>query len=360
MKRPRARETGIQLEGLPPGPDNAITDVTGVQVGHTTLIQGSNIRTGVTAIHPHGGNVYAERVIAAVHTINGFGKAVGFEQIREVGLLETPILLTNTLSVGLVADALVRWILEHNPEAHSVSPAVGECNDGFLNDIRGMHVRREHVYQALEGASTGPVEEGNVGAGTGMSCLGFKGGVGTASRHLPEEDGGYIVGVLVVANFGRREDLRVAGVPVGRRLLNRQEEGGEEGSVMVVLATDAPLTARQLGRVARRTGLGLARVGSLAGHRSGDFVISFSTAQRVPRASQKLLCRLTRLNEDHPAINLLFQAAAEATEEAVLNALFAAQTMQGYRGHIRPALPIQPVVKWVKQAQEAGGPESGQ
>jgi len=359
MRRPRVRETGIQLGGLPPGLGNAITDVTGVRVGHTTLIQGSDIRTGVTAIHPHEGNIYAERVIAAVHTINGFGKAVGFEQIREVGLLETPVLLTNTLSVGLAADALVRWILERNPEAHSISPVVGECNDNFLNDIRGMHVRREHAYQALENASVGPVEEGNVGAGTGMSCLGFKGGVGTASRQLPEEDGGYIVGVLVVANFGRREDLRVAGIPVGRRLMNWREDENEEGSVMVILATDAPLTARQLGRVARRTGLGLARVGSLAGHRSGDFVISFSTAQRVPRAPQEPLRHLTCLNEDHPAINLLFQAATEATEEAVLNALFAAQTMRGYRGHIRPALPIQQVVEWVRQAQAAGGPESG-
>jgi len=320
-----------------------------VRVGHTTLIQGSDVRTGVTAMCPHQGNVYAERVIAAVHTINGFGKPIGFEQVRELGLLETPILLTNTLSVGLAAGALVRWVLERNPEARSVNPVVGECNDSYLNHIRGLHVRPEHVFLALENASVGPVEEGSVGAGTGMSCFGFKGGVGTASRRLPEEDGCYTVGLLVVANFGRREDLRVAGVPVGQRLVNWQEDEGQAGSIMMVLATDAPTTARQLKRIARRAGLGLARVGSLAGNSSGDFVIAFSTAQRVPRMERELTRCLVCLNEDHPIINLLFQATVEATEEAVLNALFAAETMRGYAGHIRQALPIQSVVEWVGQ-----------
>jgi len=299
--------------------------------------------------------VYAERVIAAVHTINGFGKPIGFEQVRELGLLETPILLTNTLSVGLAADALVRWILERNPEARSANPVVGECNDGYLNDIRGLHIRPEHVFGALEQASAGPVEEGNVGAGTGMSCFGLKGGVGTASRRVSEGDGGYTVGLLVVANFGQQEELRVAGVPVGRRLPSRQADEGEAGSIMMVLATDAPLTARQVGRIARRAGLGLARMGSLAGHSSGDFVIAFSTAQRVPRAERERTRCLTCLNEDRSTITLLFQATVEATEEAVLNALFAAQTMRGYGGHVRHALPIQPVVEWVRQAQSAGG-----
>jgi len=354
-KRARAREAGIRLGGLPPGPGNAITDVIGVQVGHTTLIQGSDVRTGVTAICPHPGNVYAERLIAAVHTINGFGKPMGFEQVRELGLLETPVLLTNTLSVGLAADALVRWVLERNPEARSVNPVVGECNDGYLNDIRGLDVSPEHVFQALENASAGPVVEGNAGAGTGMSCFGFKGGVGTASRRISEGDGGYTVGLLVVANFGQREELRVAGVPVGQRLKRWPAEEGEAGSVMVVLATDAPLTARQVGRIARRAGLGLARVGSLAGHSSGDFVIAFSTAQRLPRSETGCTRCLTCVNEDQSTIALLFQATVEATEEAVLNALFAAQTMRGYAGHIRDALPIEAVVQWVGQAQAASG-----
>jgi D-aminopeptidase len=353
-RRPRAREAGIQLGGLPPGPGNAITDVTGVRVGHITLIQGSDVRTGVTAVCPHEGNVYSERVIAAVHTINGFGKPAGFEQVRELGLLETPILLTNTLSVGLTAHALVRWVLERSLEARSINPVVGECNDGYLNDIRGLHVRPEHVFEALENASAGSVEEGNAGAGTGMSCFGFKGGVGTASRWLPEREGGCTVGVLVVANFGRREELRVAGVPVGRRLGDWQEDEGEAGSIMMVLATDAPLTARQLGRVARRAGLGLARMGSLAGHSSGDFVIAFSTAQRVRRGDRERTRRLICLNEDRSTIGLLFQAAVEATEEAVLNALFVAQTMHGYAGHVRHALPIQQVVEWVAQARAGG------
>jgi D-aminopeptidase len=353
--RSRAREAGVQLGGLLPGPNNAVTDVAGVRVGHETLIQSSDVRTGVTAVCPHQGNVYAERVIAAVHTINGFGKPVGFEQVRELGLLETPILLTNTLCVGLAAHALVRWVLERNPEARSINPVVGECNDGYLNDIRGLHVCPEHVYEALQNASTGPIGEGNVGAGTGMSCFGFKGGVGTASRQLPERDGGYTVGVLVVANFGRREELRVAGVPVGQRLRNWQADESEVGSIMVVLATDAPLTARQLGRVARRAGLGLARLGSLAGHSSGDFVIGFSTAQRVPRAERERTRRLICLNEDRPTITLLFQATVEATEEAVLNALFAAQTMRGCAGHVRHALPIPQVVEWVRQAQAGVG-----
>jgi D-aminopeptidase len=353
-RRPRVREAGIQLGGLPPGPRNTITDVAGVQVGHTTLVQNSDVRTGVTAICPHPGNTYAERVIATVNTINGFGKPIGFEQVRELGLLETPVLLTNTLSVGLAADALVRWVLERNPTARSVNPVVGECNDGYLNDIRGLHIRTEHIHQALECASAGSVEEGNVGAGTGMSCFGFKGGVGTASRRVFEGGGDYTVGLLVVANFGQREELRVASVPVGRSLAGWQEDEAQAGSVMVVLATDAPLTARQLGRVARRAGLGLARTGSLAGHSSGDFVVAFSTAQHAPRSERGPTRRLTCLNEDHPSITLLFQAAVEATEEAVLNALFAAHTMHGCGSHVRHALPIQPVVAWVRQAQEAG------
>ena len=346
---------GVRLGGLPPGPGNTITDVVGVRVGNTTLIQGPDVRTGVTAICPHPGNVYAQRVTAAVHTINGFGKPMGFEQVRELGLLETPILLTNTLSVGSAADGLVRWVLERNPEARSINPVVGECNDGYLNDIRGLHIRRGHVLQALENASAGPVEEGNAGAGTGMSCFGFKGGVGTASRRVPEGDGGYIVGLLAVANFGRREELRVMGIPVGQRLAKWQEGEHEAGSIMMVLATDAPLTARQLGRVARRAGLGLARMGSLAGHSSGDFVIAFSTAQRVPRAERELMRGLSCLNEDRSTITLLFQATVEATEEAVLNALFAARTMRGYAGHIRHALPTQPVGEWVRQAQGTSG-----
>jgi D-aminopeptidase len=362
----RARDWGIAIGSLPVGPWNAITDVAGVRVGHCTLVRGEGslvpgqgpVRTGVTVVLPHEGDPFREKVVAAVETFNGFGKPLGFEQVRELGTLESPIGLTNTLCVGPVAEGLIAWELERNPDLGlgwgSINVVVGECNDGFLNDLRGRHVRPEHALEALARARSGPVEEGNVGAGTGMSAFGYKGGVGTSSRRLPEEHGGYTVGALVVANFGGPGDLRIDGLPVGQWLL---EAGGAPkgtppgGSVMVVLATDAPLTARQLGRVARRAGIGLARVGSRGGHTSGDFAIAFSTAQRMPHLSPDLAFTLTCLNEAHPALGLLFQAVAEAVEEAVVNALFAAEPMEGRDGHRREALPAARVAAWWRAAR---------
>ncbi|MBC7250435.1 MAG: P1 family peptidase [Anaerolineae bacterium] len=357
ISRPRAREFGLPFWGLTPGPLNAITDVSGVRVGHTTLIAGEGsqaVRTGVTAILPHGDNIFREKVVGAVHTINGFGKPMGFEQVRELGVIESPICLTNTLNVGLVADALVAWSLQRNLDigvrTGTMNPLVGECNDGYLNDIRGRHVRAEHVWAALEGAQSGPVAEGNVGAGTGMSAFGFKGGVGTASRVVSDRYGGFTVGVLVVANFGYREQLLIAGVPVGQVLADWSgEEPGDEGSIMIVLATDAPLSARQLLRVARRTAHGLARTGSTATNGSGDFTIAFSTAQRVPHYPRALVRQMHCLAEDGPAINALFQATVEATEEAVLNALFRAETMTGRDGHVRYALPLERVADILRE-----------
>lgn len=346
MSRPRLCDLGIAPGDLPPGPLNALTDVIGVRVGHTTLIEGEGpqaVRTGVTVILPHEGSLYRQKVMAAVHTINGYGKATGFEQVRELGQIETPIGLTNTGSVGVVADALIAWTFARNPGARSVNPVVGECNDGYLNDIRGQHVRREHVWQAIEAAAPGPVAEGNVGAGTGMCCYGFKGGTGTASRRLENSQGGYTVGALVVANFGARAQLRVDGAPVGRRLLDWPGDPpskDEEGSIMMVVATDAPLTCRQLLRVAKRAGLGLARTGTTGGHSSGDFVVAFSTANRTPLATRGLTRRIEVLAETGEALNPLFAATVEAVEEAILNALCAAETMTGRDGHTVHALPL--------------------
>ncbi len=344
--RPRARELGIIIGTLPPGPLNAITDVPEVRVGHCSIVEGSSVRTGVTAVLPHGANTFREKVTAAVHVMNGFGKALGLAQIAETGAIETPISLTNTLSVGAVANALVGYMLKQNPDigltTGTVNPVVLECSDAYLNDIRGRRVKPRHVYAAIADARGGSVAEGSVGAGTGMSAFGFKGGFGTASRALGEEYGSYVLGALVLANFGRREDLIIAGVPVGRELAEWQPEPelSGSGSCIVLIATDAPLSSRQLGRVARRAGLGLARVGSQAFHSSGDFVVAFSTTRRKPHYPTGLMLTLPQMAEDGPAINQLFQAAAEATEEALINALLRAQTVAGREGHVRHALPL--------------------
>ncbi|HTP09657.1 MAG TPA: P1 family peptidase, partial [Anaerolineae bacterium] len=302
--RPRAREAGIIIGEMSTGPRNAITDVTGVLVGHTTLISGEGklqpglgpIRTGVTVILPHKGNIFRSKVCAAVHTINGFGKVLGFEQVRELGVLEAPIALTNTLNVGLVADALVQYAIQQNPDigitTSSVNVVVGETNDGYLNDLQGRHVHAGHVFAAIESAASGPVVEGAVGAGTGTMCFGWKGGIGMASRALPIELGGFMLGALVQSNFGRSRDLVIAGMPIGQTLQPpntmdaRLRHSGmtardDKGSIMIVLATDAPLDARQLHRMCVRAGAGLACVGSHYGHGSGDFVIGFSTANRI-------------------------------------------------------------------------------
>ncbi len=345
--RGRLRDLGITLGLLPTGPRNAISDVDDVRVGHCSVIAGEAVRTGVTAILPHGGNPFARKCVAAAHVVNGFGKSVGLPQIDELGQLETPILLTNTLNVGRVADALIAWALERNAadgiEALSINAVVGECNDGYLNDIAGRHVREEHVRAALAEARV-EVVEGSVGAGVGMSCYGYKGGIGTASRLLPPPLGGWTLGALVLANFGRPGDLVIAGVPVGARLLGQAPAPPPQppGSIMMILATDAPVDARQLGRIARRAVAGLARTGSHLGHGSGDFVIAFTTANPVPHAGPAL--RTVRvLADDSAALDALFRAAAESVEEAILNALCAAATVVGRAGHRREALPLEKV-----------------
>lgn len=349
-RRCRARELGMETGLLAPGSLNAITDVDGVRVGHVTLIEGDSVRTGVTAVLPHGGNLFHEKVIAAVHTLNGYGKAMGFEQVREVGTLEAPLLLCSTLDVGRVGDAVIRWMLEQNPAlgrtADTVNPLVVECFDGYLNDARAGTIGAEHVWAAIEDAHTGPVAEGNVGAGTGMSGFEFKGGIGSSSRRLEEAHGGYTVGALVVLNCGRRRQLLIQGLPVGQALADWPGDPTPEGgSIIMVLATDAPLDARQLGRLARRAPLGLGRTGAVATHRSGDFVVAFSTAQRLPHHSEHPTHTLTVLAEDGQTLNWLFQAAVEATEEAIINALCMAETMMGREGHVRYALPLEQLVE---------------
>ncbi|HMM43863.1 MAG TPA: P1 family peptidase, partial [Thermomicrobiales bacterium] len=296
--RPRARDIGLRIGQLPTGPNNTITDVAGVRVGQTTLIEGDGplrpgrgpVRTGVTVVLPHPGNLYRDKVPAAIHVINGFGKCMGQEQVDELGTLESPIALTGTMNVGLVTDAIVAWSIRENPDigidAATVNPVVGECSDAWLNDMQGRHVREEHVFQAIESAAAGPVEEGAVGAGAGMTAFGYKGGIGASSRVTPSHLGGWTVGVLVLANYGRRDQLRIDGVPVGQ-MLATAEDVPERGSIMMIVATDAPLLDRGLRRLARRAGIGLARTGSIAGNGSGGYVIAFSAAPavRVPYAA---------------------------------------------------------------------------
>ena len=348
--RKRAREMGVVIGILPPGPLNAITDVAGVRVGHRTIVEGSDVRTGVTAVVPHAGNLFQEKVPAAIVVGNGFGKLIGSTQVEELGALETPVILTNTLSAFAAADALVAYMLslEGNEDVRSVNPVVGETNDGYLNDIRARRVRREDVLAAIQSARGGPVEEGSVGAGAGTRCLGWKGGIGTASRRLPQRLGGFTLGALVQSNFGGI--LTINGAPVGRELgrYYLQEELGEtapaDGSCMIVLATDAPLDARQLRRLARRAFLGLAAVGSPMTHGSGDYVIAFSTAPsvRVRHTSDRRFDERRLLRDEF--LSPLFQAAREATEEAILNSLFKATTVRGFRGRVTEAIPLDQVV----------------
>jgi D-aminopeptidase len=363
MTRPRIRDLGISVGELPTGSHNAITDVTGVRVGHTTLVSGEGplrpgqgpVRTGVTVVLPHGDDPFLHKVHAAVHTINGFGKVRGFEQVRELGQLESPIALTNTLNVGLVADALVQYAMRQNPDigirTSTVNVIVGETHDGYLNDLQGRHVRAEHVWAALEAASPGPLVEGAVGAGTGTSCFGWKGGIGTASRLLPAEAGGFTVGSLVQSNFGLPRDLVVCGVPAGRHILPSdalEPPPALGGSVMVVLATDAPLSARQLGRLCVRAAAGLARTGSLYGHSSGDFVIAFSTGWRVAHEPAAVTASQVVLADEAGAMPWLFRAVVESVEEAVLNSMFRAETVVGRDGNTRWALPVEAVVGMVR------------
>ncbi|HHM21392.1 MAG TPA: S58 family peptidase, partial [Bacteroidetes bacterium] len=336
---------------LPTGKWNAITDVVGVRVGHTTLIEGDSVRTGVTAILPHPGNVFQEKVPAAVYVGNGFGKLTGISQVQELGNIETPVILTNTLSVPVAANAVTGYILKNNKKVYSVNAVVGETNDAWLNDIRGRHVREAHVLQAIAKAKSGPVAEGNAGAGTGTRCFGWKGGIGTASRKLPEKMGGYTVGVLVQTNFGGV--LQMDGVPVGVELdqyfLSDKLNDHSDGSCMMVVATDAPVDARNLERMAKRALLGLARTGGIASNGSGDYVIAFSTAKdlRIASAPSSPFYETKTLHNDY--LSPLFLAAIEATEEAILNSLVAAQTMTGRNGHTLQALPMERVKEIFKK-----------
>ena len=364
--RPRIRDLGVRPGVLAPGPVNAITDVDGVRVGHRTLIRGEGthaVRTGVTAVLPHAGDLFLEKVPAAVFVGNGFGKAAGLLQVRELGEVETPIVLTNTLSVGTAVEAVVAWTLASpgHEDVRSVNAVVGETNDGWLNDIRGLHVTREDVVAAIEearsAAAGASVEEGTVGAGTGTSAFGWKGGIGTASRRLPEDLGGWTVGVLVQSNFGGV--LTVDGLRMGealgrysfREILEGEEassnsDGPDDGSCMVVVATDAPLSPRNLERLARRAVLGLARTGSFMSNGSGDFVVAFSTAYRIPHGSDEL-----------PAVELLpnhltsplFLGVVESVEEAVYNSLTRATTVQGREGHTREAIPLERLRKLLQE-----------
>ena len=345
--RPRARAAGVVTGVLAPGPLDAITDVAGVAVGQVTLRRGERVRTGVTVVVPHPGNVFRDKVPAAVHVANGFGKLTGVSQVRELGTLETPIALTGTLNVWRVADALAEWVLEQpgNEDVTSVNPVVGECNDGYLSDVRARPVGREQVRAALAAAASGPVEEGSVGAGTGTRCLGFKGGIGTASRRLPARLGGWTVGVLVQTNFGGV--LTIAGVPVGvelgRYAFADVLEPPERGSCMVVVATDAPLDGRQLGRLASRVPMGLARTGSFASNGSGDYAIAFSVhpGGRVADGARGVRTREVLAGDD---LSPLFLAVVEATEEAVLDSLFTATSSTGIDGHGAAALPVDRVL----------------
>ncbi|MDH5625492.1 MAG: P1 family peptidase [Nitrospira sp.] len=355
LDRQRARDLGIVIGRHQTGPLNAITDVGGVRIGHRTLIQGEGplkpgvgpVRTGVTIISPRD-DVWHQKVSAGAFVLNGTGEMTGLAWVAESGFLEYPIALTNTLNVPRVANGVITWMITQYPEIgisdDTLTPIVGECDDGRLNDIQGRHVSEQDVISAIEGASGGPVAEGSVGAGTGMVAYGFKGGIGTSSRRLLDKEGGYIVGVLVNANHGRRHELMIQGAPVGRLYEPSQTHtqipspGQSEGSIIVVIATDAPLDGRQLTRLAKRAALGLARTGSTARHGSGDFMLAFSTANIIPHYPKEPTYSLTHLADTH--LNPLIEATVEATEEAILNALTMATTVVGRDGYRAEAIDL--------------------
>ena len=345
IERGRLRDFGIKIGVMMPGKLNALTDVAGVRVGQVTLNKEDGIRTGVTVIMPHAGNLFQQKVPAALYVGNGFGKFVGSTQIVELGNIESPIVLTNTLSVPEAMAALIEYTLLRpgNEEVRSVNAVVGETNDGFLNDIRARQVKKEDVFKAIDSATDGPVQEGNVGAGTGTVCFGFKGGIGTSSRILPQSLGGYTVGVLVQTNFGGI--LRINGLPVGEilKLYYLQQElemNSADGSCMIVIATDAPLLSRNLERLAKRAMLGLARTGGIAANSSGDYAVAFSTAEKLRIRSSIKYGMNSGQELINEAMSPLFLAVIEATEEAILNSLFQASDMIGINGHKIEALPI--------------------
>ncbi len=355
QERHRLRDLGILVGQYPPGPFNAITDIVGVKVGHTTLISGEGklnpghgpVRTGVTVIIPRD-DVWHKKVPAGSFVLNGTGEMTGLAWVAESGFLEYPIALTNTLNVPRVANGMMSWMIKQYPEIgisdDTLTPVVAECDDGRLNDIQGRHVSEQNVMTALDGASHGPVTEGTVGAGTGMVSYGFKGGIGTSSRQLSEKEGGYTVGVLVNANHGRRQELVVSGVPVGKLYDPPQQAsqafvpGQSEGSIIVIIATDAPLDGRQLTRLAKRAALGLARTGSTVRHGSGDFILAFSTGNMIPHYPKDPTYNLTHFADTH--LNPLFAATVEATEEAILNALTMATTVTGRDNHRIDAIDL--------------------
>ena len=373
--RARARDLGIAIGRFPPGPHNAITDIAGVRVGQTTLIEGEGdlvvgqgpVRTGVTVVLPHEGDVGQEPVFAGVHVLNGNGEMTGTIWIEESGLLTTPVALTNTHSVGVVRDAVIAYEAAHTPrpEVFWSLPVVAETYDGWLNDINGMHVNPEHVWRALESAAPGPVAEGSVGSGTGMICHEFKGGIGTSSRVIPEGDGGWTVAALVQANYGARHLLRIDGVPVGRAIGYDEVPGTREapvappgdGSIIIVVATDAPLLPHQCRRLAQRATIGLARVGGIGADSSGDIFLAFATGNRglPPSSAAPRSTPVATSMVPNQGMTPLFEACADATEEAILNALCAATTTTGINGRVVHALPLDRVRELVERFGRAGG-----
>jgi D-aminopeptidase len=370
--RKRLREIGVSIGRYPTGALNAITDVGGVKVGHTTLISGEGklekgkgpVRTGVTCVLPHH-DVYRERLIGGTFVLNGAGELAGLTQVSEWGLIETPILLTNTLSVGKVADAAVKWMSKKHPgigsEEDVIIPVVGECDDSFLNDAVGRHIRSDHVYRAIETATSGLVAEGSVGAGTGMMTCDFKAGIGTSSRRIAAEVGFYTVGVLVLTNFGVMSNLRIDGVPVGELLApdyaHRHKRVTSYGSIIVVVGTDAPLLSSQLVRLSKRAALGIGRCGSYAAHGSGEIILAFSTANKVPRVSEGMTHKIEILLDR--AIGPLYEAVIEATEESILKALCVADDMTGQGGNFAPALPLERVAEIIHKYRPTPPPPTG-
>ena len=346
----RLSDYGIKIGIYEIGKYNSITDVEGVKVGHFSLFKNDNIRTGATAILPYAGNIFMNKVPAAIYIANGFGKLTGYTQVEELGVIETPIILTNTLSVPTAADALIDYVLsidDNRKYVRSINPVVGETNDGSLNDIQGRYLTKENVIAAINNATSGPVEEGSIGAGTGTVCFGYKGGIGTSSRVLPKERGGYTVGVLVQTNFGG--NLTIAGIPVGEKLKNDKELNSGDGSCMIIVATDAPITSRNLKRLAKRAIFGVARTGGHCSNGSGEYVVAFSTAKdlRIPYySSENDFLENKELRNDK--MTPLFEAVIEATEEAILNSLFMSKTVTGKNGLTIEKIPVEKVIRILK------------
>ena len=333
------KESGIKIGRGTPGARNLITDVPSVKVGHVTIRDGADVNTGVTAILPHEGNLFQEKVMASSCVINGFGKTMGLVQVEELGTIETPIIMTNTLSIGTAANALIKYMLQQNEDigvkTGTVNPLVCECNDGVLNDIRGLHVKEEHVFEALANCSE-EFEEGVVGSGTGMCCLGLKGGIGSASRIVKLDDKEYTVGALVMSKFGGAGRLLIEGRHMGQEIKDKLEAQQDKGSIIMLIATDIPLTERQLKRVARRAGVGLARTGSYYGNGSGDIAIAFTTANRVPHYSKTAVMDIKMISDNK--IDPVFDMAAEAVEEAIISSLYHAETTTGRAGKVKYGL----------------------